>query len=204
MSKALKTAATAAAFTLAALTLDAGAAHAACEAGKPRAEMTYEDAQALYDCIEAELHAGYMDGPKRWIPEEFVADYRGWTPVSRLPADPGFHGERYLLTFVNETGAAEYLEFAEERGPMPEGTVIAKESFAVSEAGVASPGPLFIMQKVAPGTSPATNDWYYMMVGANGRPQAVPVETACSQCHNDLFGMRDGLGYPVEAVRAGN
>ena len=40
-----------------------------------------------------------MKGDKRWIPAEFVADYRGWTPANTLPANPGFHGGRFLLTY---------------------------------------------------------------------------------------------------------
>lgn len=187
------------------LGLGASAAHAACEAGKPAAELTHEDAQALYECLAEDMHAGYMEGDKRWIPEEFVADYRGWTVANTAPAAPGFHAGRYLSTWVNDTGAEEYLKYLEEReDDMPAGTVIAKESFDVSEDGVATAGPLFIMQKVEEGTSPDSEDWYYMMVAPNGRPQAVEVYTACVACHTGNFGYRDSLGYPMEDVRVGN
>lgn len=182
----------------------ANGAHAACEAGKPRAELTGEDAQALYDCLADDMLAGYATGDKRWIPAELVADYRGWTPASSHPAAPGFHGERFLTTWVNGIGAPEYLKYEEERGPMPEGTLIAKESFTVTEDGAATTGPLFLMQKVAEGASPETGDWYYMMVAPSGQPQAVDVVTACSACHQGNFGYRDGLGYPVEDARIGN
>ena len=182
----------------------ANAASDVCEAGKPRSEITTADAQALYDCLADAMFAGYNTGDKRWIPEEFVADYRDWTPVNTAPAAPGFHAERYLSTWVNDAGAEEYLKYLEERGDMPEGTLIAKESFEVSDDGVAKAGPLFIMQKVGEGVSPETNDWYYMMVSARGKPVAVDVYAACNVCHQDLFGQRDGMGYLIEEVRVGN
>lgn len=175
----------------------------ACDPGKPGSELTHEEAQQVYACIEDELHQGYMQGDKKWIPAEFVTDYREWTPVSRLPANPGFHGGRFLLTFVNDAGDEEYLKFLEERGDMPAGTLIAKESFAVNDEGKVEKGPLFIMQKVEEDVSPETNDWYYMMIAPNGEPRAVPVMTACNECHQGNFGHRDGLGYPVPEVRAG-
>jgi hypothetical protein len=176
-------------------------AQAACDPGKDGNDLTFDDAQVVYDCIAAELHTGYMTGDKRWIPAEYVADYRNWTSANTLPANPGFHGGRFLLTWVNGIGAEEYLKYKDEDVNIPAGTVIAKESFAVSEAGKVQKGPLFIMEKVAAGVSPETDDWYYMMVAPNGAPQAVPVITACSECHQGNFGFRGGLGYPDEDVR---
>ncbi len=177
------------------------AAQAACDPGKPGTELTHDEAQAVYDCIKDDLHAGYNTGEKKWIPAAFVADYRGWTAANTLPANPGFHGGRFLLTWVSEAGAEEYLKYKEEDVNIPAGTVIAKESFAVNDAGKVEKGPLFIMQKVEAGVSPETMDWYYMMVAPNGSPMAVPVVTACSECHMGNFGHQGGLGYPVEEVR---
>jgi len=194
----------AAAVAAAALGLSAPAGQAAaCDPAKPGTELTYEEAQEVHDCLKDELHQGYMQGDKKWIPAEFVRDYRDWTPVSELPGNPGFHGARFLLTYVNDTGDDEYLKFAEERGDMPAGTLIAKESFAVNDAGEVQKGPLFIMQKVEKGVSPETNNWYYMMVAPNGQPQAVDVMSACNECHQGNFGFRDGLGYPVPELRVG-
>jgi len=172
-----------------------------CTPDTARDDMTYEDAQAVYDCLAGSMQEGYLTGDTRWIPRAFVADYRNWTAASTLPADPGVHGGRFLLTWVNKTGAEEYMKFAEERGAMPAGTVIAKESFAVGEDGKAAPGPLFLMQKTAEGVSPRTNDWYYMAVQPNGRPMAIDVFKACNECH-EAYADSDHLGYPEEDVRA--
>ena len=176
---------------------------ASCDPGKDGNDLTFKEAQKVYDCIAADLHAGYMTGAKRWVPGGYVADYRNWTPANTLPANPGFHGGRFLLTWVNAVGAKEYLRYAEEDSNIPAGTVIAKESFAVSEAGKVQKGPLFIMEKVAAGVSPETNDWFYMMVASNGEPQAVPVMPACNECHMGNFGHQGDLGYPDPEVRIG-
>ncbi len=198
----LRTGAAAAGFAFAVSVVPA-AAKTDCDPGKDGNDLTFEEAQVVYDCIAADLHAGYMKGDKKWIPAEFVRDYRNWTPANTLPANPGFHGGRFLLTYINEVGAAEYLKFAEENVNIPAGTVIAKESFAVSEDGKVKPGPLFFMQKVAAGVSPETDDWYYMAVAPNGKPMAVPVMTACNECHIGIYGSQGGLGYPDPEVRVG-
>ena len=198
MKKTLRTVAVAAGI----LSL-ASAAQAACDPGKDGNDLTFEEAQAVYDCIAADLHAGYMTGAKRWVPAGYVADYRSWTPANTLPANPGFHGGRFLLTWVNDVGAADYMKFAEDDVSIPAGTVIAKESFAVTADGKVEPGPLFIMEKRVAGVSPETLDWFYMMVAPSGAPQAVPVMAACNECHMGNYGYQGGLGYPDPDVRVG-
>lgn len=193
--------------TLTAATIAAllpGLAHAACTTETAKDDVTSEEAQSLYDCIEADMHAGYVKGPKRWIPKAHVTDYRSWKKASTAPAAPGFHGERFLVTFVNDTGYDAYTEFKDENVVTPAGTVIAKESFTINKKGRVIPGPLFLMEKVAEGKSPETNDWYYMAVQPNGSPMAVNVMTACNECHMENFGEQDNLGYPAEEVRVSN
>ncbi|MEL6521030.1 MAG: hypothetical protein AAFQ66_08700 [Pseudomonadota bacterium] len=180
--------------------LSAGLASAACEPGKPGFELTAEEASEVYTCLEASLLEGYQKGGKRWIPDEYVAEFRNWTKVSTAPAAPGFHSNRFLVTWVNETGAAAYSEYREDP-EIPAGTLIAKESFSVDDDGIVQPGPLFFMEKVAEGTSPETMDWYYMLVGANGAPLGINVMAACNDCHVNTFGHQGGLGYPVEEAR---
>jgi len=182
----------------------AGAAAAQdCNPGKSGFDLTAEEAQAVYDCLEGALHEGYTEGPKQWIPEDVVEDYRDWQLASTHPAAPGFHAGRFLLTWVNDTGFDAYTEYAEDPD-IPAGTWIAKESFSVGEDGGVTPGPLFIMQKVEEGTSPDTDDWYYMAVAASGTPMAVNVMTVCNECHMGTFGYQGGLGYPVPEARLGN
>lgn len=183
------------------LAMAGGTSHAAsCDPGKSADDMTADEAQKVYDCISDKLHAGYKKGKKGWIPAEVVNGYRNWTLASSAPAAPGFHGNRFLVTYVNEKGAAEYLKYAEDP-VIPAGTWIAKESFSVTDKGKVRRGPLFLMQKVEAGKSPKTNDWYYMAVAPNGKAMAVNVFKACSECHMENFGHQGGLGYPVEEAR---
>ena len=186
------------------LFLVSSAAHASCDPGKAGDDLTEDDLRALYACLSDDLHAGYKQGDKRWIPSEFVNNYRSWTPASAFPAAPGFHGNRFLMTYVNEIGAAEYLKYKSENVNVPPGTVIAKESFGVSDDGKVQNGPLFLMQKVAAGISPETDDWFYMAITPAGAPMALDVITACSECHQGAFGEQGGLGYPVEDARITN
>ncbi|UUX49881.1 cytochrome P460 family protein [Nisaea acidiphila] len=177
------------------------AAAQTCGAGKTRADMTNANAQAVYDCLKKSMFENYNKGGKGWIPAEVVKEYRNWKLANTAPAAPGFHGERYLMTWVNETGYDAYTDFRDEDVSIPAGTVIVKESFDVAENGSAKAGPLFIMEKVEEGRSPETMDWYYMMISPKGKPVAVNVVSACSECHMENFGQQGALGYPAEDVR---
>lgn len=196
----------AAAFLIAGVGLAAGATSATaaeCVAPAGPYDLTHEQALDVYNCLKDDLYAGYQKGDKRWVPEEFVRDYRSWRAASIAPANPGFHSSRFLFTYVNDIGFDAYTKY-EEDPEIPAGTVIAKESFSIGDDGATRRGPLFLMEKVAAGVSPETNDWYYMMVSQNGAPQAVDVETACSACHMENYGHQGELGYPIEDVRLTN
>ena len=176
------------------------AAAASCDPGKAGDELSFEEAQQVYECIAEDLHAGYAKGAKRWVPAEPVAAFPGWTAAGTAPANPAMHGDRFLFTYVNDIGKDEYLKYA-ENPVMPVGSMMAKVSFSVTGKGKVRKGPLFLMEKVAAGTSPKTDDWFYYMVAPNGRPQAVNVFAACADCHQENFGDTGGMGYPVEEVR---
>ena len=187
-----------------ALLAAAPAGAAECTADGVGAELSHEEVSALYDCLADAMVEGYKQGEKKWIPAEFVDTYREWGKAVTGPAASGFHGGRFLLTWVNDAGYDAYVKYATEDAEMPVGTVIAKESFEIADNGEAVPGPLFIMQKVERETTPETGGWYYMVVAPNGEPQAVPVMSACNECHAGFGEAQDYLGYPVEAVRVPN
>lgn len=177
-----------------------GIAEATCDVDKAGYDLTGDEAEAIYECLEAEMFEGYKAGDKRWIPTEYVTDYRSWVRASSFPAAPGFHSGRFLNTWVNDVGAEAYMKY-EEDPEIPAGTLIAKESFSVDDNGKVTRGPLFFMEKTETGVSPETDDWYYMMVSAGGAPQGIDVVTACSECHQGNFAHQGGLGYPVEDAR---
>lgn len=179
----------------AAMTLS-GAAHAACTAPAAADDLTDEQIVEVYDCIKEELRAGYASGDNAWAKE-----YASWGATATRPANPGVHGERFLNTFVNEIGFAEYVKFSDERegNPMPVGSVLAKESFKVNKKNEVKKGPLFFMEKVAPGNADEFGNWVYSVVQPNGKPFNAP-QKFCHDCHGALSD-QDAMGYPDEDVR---
>ena len=52
----------------------ASTASPACDVDKPGGELSGEEAQAVYECLAADMLDGYKKGNKRWVPAEFVND----------------------------------------------------------------------------------------------------------------------------------
>lgn len=176
--------------------LVSGAAYAACTAPVARDDLSEEQIVEVYECIKEELRAGYASGENAW-----ASDYVNWGATATRPAAPGPHGNRFLNTYVNETGHAEYVKFSDERGsnPMPAGSIIAKESFAVSKKLKVKKGPLFFMEKVAAGNADEFGNWVYSAVKPNGKPMKVS-QKFCHDCHGK-YPDQDALGYPDPDVR---
>ena len=90
---------------------------------------------------------------------------------------------------------------------MPEGTVMAKDSFAVTTDGDVFAGPLFLMEKMAEGFNPAGRDWRYSMIMPDGslfgvtkglRSEKVAF---CITCHQAAGEAADHLFYIPEDYR---
>lgn len=171
-----------------------GAAYAKCESPVAKDDLTDEQIVELYDCIKEKMRTGYAKGGNEW-----AAAYPEWGATATQPVAPGPHGNRFLNTFVNEIGHAEYIKFSEERGPMPTGTVIAKESFNVNKKNAVRRGPLFFMEKVAAGDADEFGNWKYSVVQPNGKPGKIS-QKFCHDCHG-AFSEQDSLGYPDEDYR---
>ena len=92
--------------------------------------------------------------------------YQGWDLYSTAPYLSATHGERYVHNYANSAASA-YAKY-EASGTMPEGAKLAKDSFTVGADGAVTLGPLFLMEKLAAGSSPETGDWRYTMVMPNG------------------------------------
>ena len=167
------------------------AAQDACTADGDPYDLDAAAVEALYGCMEARLAEGYASGD-----DEVAAAYRSWTVTSTRPGVAGPHGERFLQTFANETGAEQYLAYEQGDFEMPVGSVLAKESFALND-GTAQPGPLFIMTKVEDAAE--FDNWLYSAVQPNGQPMNVS-QNFCHDCHVN-FEDSDSMGYPLEEVR---
>lgn len=183
------------AFFTAAMFASSGA-YAACVAPAAKDDLTDQQIIEVYECIKGELREGYANSDNPW-----ASDYVNWGATATRPAAPGPHGNRFLNTFVNDIGIAEYLKFSEERedNPMPVGSVLAKEVFNVNKENKVQKGQLFFMEKVAAGNADEYGNWVYSAIKSNGDPMKIS-QKFCHDCHG-AFSSQDAMGYPDEDVR---
>lgn len=139
---------------------------------------------------------------------EVGADYLTWTRVNREPFVSPTHGGRHVDVYVNEVGRAAYLD---DEAEIPVGTVVVKASWEVADGERTEvPGPIFVMEKRAPGFDAEHGDWWYALHwadvpegarGMRGARQAYwrsPSKKVgyCSGCHDDYD--RQLGGVPAE------
>ena len=165
------------------------------------ADLSDADAERVYSRILDDTVAGYaLSG------DATAADYRTWRRYNQAPYRSATHGERYVNNYGNEIGKA-YAGFG-KGGAMPQGTVLAKDSFAVTSSGDVFTGPLFIMEKMAPGFMPEARDWRYSMIMPDGslfgqtKGSSSERVAFCIDCHKTAGDDRDHLFYLPEAYRA--
>ena len=115
------------------------------------------------------------------------AAYQGWARYNSAPYLSASHGNRFINNFANDAAKA-YSRY-EGAGLLPVGSVIAKDSFTVSDDGTITPGPLFLMEKMEPGFNYVSGNWRYIMVEGDGTlfgitkgPGSKKVEF-CIGCH---------------------
>ena len=76
------------------------------------------------------------------------------------------HGNHYINNYAN--GVANPYRKFEQAGRLPVGSVIAKDSFSVTETGGLLLGPLFVMEKMRKGFNYVSGDWKYSMIQPDG------------------------------------
>ena len=119
--------------------------------------------------------------------------YKSWT-----------HGGRFVNNFANGVAAASYGTM-EEGGAMPVGSVLAKDSFAVTGKGMVVPGPLFVMEKMPGGFNADSEDWRYTLVMPNGKIIGTTDGAGsgnvafCIDCH--VYAERDSMLFIPEEYR---
>ncbi len=156
-------------------------------------EISREDLSALYERERPGLIEGYQ---RKANP--YAMAYPEYRAASTFPAKPGVHSDRYLMTYVNDVGFETYTDYG--AGPMPEGSIIAKESFKLRPNGDFYPYSLFIMEKVGAEQAPDTDGWLYDRVLFDGS-QGLPVsQDFCHSCHV-AYAAQDSLGYPAIEAR---
>ena len=90
---------------------------------------------------------------------------------------------------------------------MPVGSVLAKDSFAVTAYGQVFPGPLFLMEKHNAGFNANTHNWQYTLIMPNGQTVGTTNGKGsasvkfCYECHNAVAEDQDALMFLPEELR---
>lgn len=154
-------------------------------------ELSPDEAERIYQIIRGALGVGYASSGR-----EKLSNYQELTRHNSAPYVSATHGNLYLNNYTN-ANARDYEKF-EGAGVLPEGSVIYKDSFTVTEirqsfsGGVSRQitlGPLFIMRKMEKGFNPVTGDWQYMQIQPDGqllgmtRGEGAQYVEYCIGCH---------------------
>ena len=185
----------------------AGGSAAAQEGGPTKhftlenpAELDDADAGAVYRRLMDELVMGY-----RLSGDPVSEAYPRWRRYNAAPYRSATHGERFVNNYVNAMGRL-YGQF-QPGDAMPVGSVIAKDSYAVTEGGDVYSGPLFLMEKMPAGFNAESRDWRYTMIMPDGSlfgvtkgPDAANV-AFCVACHAAAGEENDHLFFVPATLR---
>ncbi|MBL8805998.1 MAG: cytochrome P460 family protein [Rhodospirillales bacterium] len=146
----------------------------------PLVLMATTEIEAVAECLAPALDAAIARSA-----DATIRTTRGWVPASRayMASEHGM----FLQVYANAAGA-EYLKY-EKGARLPQGAAILKRSFRVAADGSSAAGPVFVMERMAPGYDAATNDWRFAvtapdgaLVGESGGRDAAKV-AFCAGCH---------------------
>lgn len=144
------------------------------------------------------------DAAAAYGPLTVGADWSTYAKVNRAPFPSPTHGDRMVDVYVTPAALAAYKNADAE---ISVGTILVK----TSKQKDGGEGPIFVMEKRAPGFAPDHGDWYFAMHWAEpteawkkklGGPvywrSPSPRVEYCSDCHD---GYDRGIGgVPTEAL----
>lgn len=163
------------------------------------AELSKDEATAHYRSMSRRMARGYATAQL-----DILLNYQSWPLFNDAPYISATHGQRFVNSYANRM--AHNYGTLQEGEVLPMGSVLAKDSMTVTDEGKIHPGAMFVMEKLAAGTSPETADWRYIMVLPDGslfgdtlgaRASAVAY---CHDCH-ELVAERDYTFYVPEAYQ---
>ena len=167
------------------------------------AELPPAEAEAIYSRIIDDMVDAYVLSQ-----DPSAIDYRRWKRFNSAPYPSATHGSRYVNNYGN--GLARDYTRPDKLEAMPEGAVLAKDSFAVTSEGDVFLGPLFLMEKMAPGFNPKSRNWRYSMImpdgsffGITGGDNDARVRF-CITCHEAAGDENDHLFFVPEDYRIGD
>ncbi len=117
---------------------DARDAHIAIE--NP-AKLKDPQIQEAYRKVSGDMVKGYSSSR-----HGYARDYVRWRRYSRVPYLSATHGNRYVNSYANE--AAKNYDQLQKGDKLPVGSILAKDSFTVTQEGSVFPGALFVMEKL--------------------------------------------------------
>jgi hypothetical protein len=124
-------------------------------------KLSRQEAQSIYEIAQNALEVGYQRSG-----HPAAGAYLTWRRYNTAPYPSLTHGNHYLNNYANDTALA-YRQF-EDAGTMPVGSVIAKDSFSVTQSKAIVLGPLFIMEKMPSGFNYVSGDWKYTLIQPDG------------------------------------
>ena len=125
-------------------------------------QLTSAEAVSTYDCLLKGMKAAYAKSD-----DKAAISYSSWRRYSTRAYTSETHGNRYVQNYANDAAKA-YGAF-EKAGTFPAGALMAKDSFSVKADGAVAPGPLFLMEKMAAGFNPDSDNWRYTMIMPTGQ-----------------------------------
>lgn len=125
------------------------------------AQVSDAELTAIYQKLQARMVKGYSLSQY-----PTAKGYPKWRLYNSAPYLSATHGNRYVNNFANPK--AKGYDTLTKGAKMAVGSVLAKDSFTVTDEGKVFPGALFVMEKLAEGTSPQNADWRYVMVMPDG------------------------------------
>jgi len=164
------------------------------------AELSDADAEDIYRRLAGALAKGY-----RLSEDSVTRAYQSWSRFNTAPYRSATHGERFVNNYTNGLGRS-YGAF-EEAGDLPVGSIVAKDSFAVTAAGDVFSGPLFVMEKMPAGFNAKSRNWKYSMIMPDGSVFGVTNGADsrnvgfCISCHEKAGAENDHLFFLPQAYR---
>lgn len=159
--------------------------------------LSQAEALSVYENVREQMAKGYGSSG-----DATAKTYTEWRLFNTAPYVSATHGNRYVNNYGN--AKAKGYHRLKKGDKMPAGSILAKDSFTVTQDNGLYAGALFVMVKLAPGTSPDTGDWRYQMIMPDGsflgdsRGAGADKVAFCHGCHkavknNDyLFYIPDG------------
>ncbi len=135
------------------------------------AELSNREADTIYKNIQGKMARNYASSGV-----EAAREYQKWQLYNTAPLRSATHGRRFVNHYANPIAKA-YGKF-EAAGILPVGSIVAKDSFAVTDDKKTLTGPLFLMEKMPKGFNYVSGDWRYTMIMPDG----------------SLFGTTNGVG----------